>query len=187
MVKKVLIPGLLGAFVYFSCIFISNVVFGFTAALTLKPVPNERAVYDILSASVTEPGVYTCNPPTDPERPFPGNGPVYGILYSGIGHDSAFMGELKGMLWILVAPIVAAWMLSVTSEKFISRFANRLLFFVVIGCMLAVSGDLSRFGIGGYPWSLALTFTLRTVIIWMLIGLAVAWRMQPRLFFTKEE
>ena len=184
MLKKVFIPGLLGALVLFLCTIVFNVVFGLNTKIAQKQVPNERVIYEVLKGNVTEPGVYLCNPALTSEWRFPDKEPVYGIQYSGIGHESAGIGELLGFLIILAAPIIVTWMLSVTSERFISNYAKRALFFTTIGFLLAVFGDLSRFGIGGYPISHALILSARTIITWTLVGLAVAWRMHPRLLVT---
>jgi hypothetical protein len=184
MLKKVFIPGLLGAVVIYLCKIVFNVVFRLNVRVIMKQVPNERAIYEVLKGNITEPGVYLCNPALTSEGRFPDMEPVYGILYSGIGHESAGLGELLGLLITIGAPVIVAWMLSVTSERFISSYGKRVLFFTTIGFLLAVFGDLSRFGIGGYPMSHALILSARTVITWTLAGLAVAWRMHPRFLVT---
>jgi len=53
------------------------------------------------------------------------------------------------------------------------------MFFVVIGFLLAIAGDLGGFGIGGSPLSLALLFAARTVVTWIVVGLAIASIMRP--------
>jgi hypothetical protein len=180
MMKRVLIPGLLAAVVYFLTTFVANVMFGFSNRITMKQVPNERAVYEVLRDNVTEPGIYLCNPALTADRRFPDNEPAYGIHYSGIGHESAGLGGILGLFIVIAAPIIATWMLSVTSERFISSYANRVLFFFTLGCLLAAFSDLNRFGIGGYPLSHALILSARTVLTWTLMGLVVAWRTHPR-------
>jgi len=104
MLKKVFIPGLLGTLVLFLCTIVFNVVFGLNTKITQKQVPNERVIYEVLKGNVTDPGVYLCNPALTSERRFPDKEPVYGIQYSGIGHESAGIGELLGLLIILAAP-----------------------------------------------------------------------------------
>jgi hypothetical protein len=184
MLKKVFIPGLLGAVVLILWTFIINVVFGFNSRITMRQVPNERVVYEVLKANVTEPGIYLCNPALTSEWRFPDNEPVFGIQYAGIGHEWAGIGESMGLLFLLAGPIIGAWMLSVTSERFISSYPNRVLFFTTIGILLAVFGDLKGFGIGGHPLPHALILTARTIITWTLVGLVVAWRMNPRFLVT---
>lgn len=180
MLNKVLIPGLLGATVLILWTFTLNVVFGFTNRFSMRQVPNERVVYEVLKANITEPGVYLCNPALTAEWRYPDNAPVFGIRYSGIGHESAAAGEFLDLLISLAAPLIATWMLSVASEKYLSSFANRVLFFTTIGLLLAVFSDLKGFGIGGQPLPHALILTAHTIITWTLVGLMVAWRMHPR-------
>jgi hypothetical protein len=70
-------------------------------------------------------------------------------------------------------------MLSRTSDQFRSRFSRRLGFFIALGLLLALTGDLQSFGIGGSPVSLALLLALRTLVTWTIIGAVVASLMGP--------
>jgi hypothetical protein len=179
MKKKVFVSGLVGAAVLIVWTFVLNGILGFNARLTMKQVPNERDVYNMLKTTITEPGRYLCNPALTSDGRFPENEPVFGIQYSGIGHEAAGLGALLGLLQFLILPLIGAWMLSKTSERFRSRFINRVGFFAVIGSLVAITGDLGTFGIGGSPLTVAFLFAVRTIVTWTIIGSAMAALMRP--------
>ena len=179
MMKKVFVSGLVGAVVLLVWTLVLNGLLGFNARLSMKQVPNEREVYSMLKTTITEPGRYLCNPALTSDGRFPENEPVFGIQYSGVGHEAAGFGAILGLLQFLIVPLIGAWMLSKTSELFRSRFINRLWFFVVIGFLVAITGDLSRFGIGASPLTVALIFAARTIITWTILGLVIAALMRP--------
>lgn len=179
MNKRVFVSGLAGAVVLLVWTFVLNGIIGFNARLSMKQVPNEREVYTMLKTTITDPGRYLCNPALTPDGRFPDNEPVFGIQYSGAGHEAAGLGAILGLLQFLIVPMIGAWMLSMTSEHYRSRFFNRALFFVVIGVLVAITGDLNIFGIGGSPLSVALIFAVRTIVTWTVFGLAIALLMRP--------
>lgn len=74
---------------------------------------------------------------------------------------------------------IVAWMLSLTSERILSNYLRKVLFFVAIGLLFAVFGDLSNFGIGNYSLSDALILAVYNIAIWTIVGLVVGWRMKP--------
>jgi hypothetical protein len=180
MMKKVFVSGLAGAVVLLVWTFVLNGILGFNARLSMKEVPNEREVYNMLKATITEPGRYLCNPALTSDGRFPENEPVFGIEDSGVGHEAAGLGAILGLLQFLIVPLIGAWMLSKTSERFGSRFVNRVWLFVVIGFLVAITGDLSSFGIGGTPLTVALIFAARTIVTWTILGLVIAALMRPR-------
>ncbi|MGA9117653.1 MAG: hypothetical protein WB626_12850 [Bacteroidota bacterium] len=179
MNRRVLVSGLVGALVLLIWTFVLNGILGFNARWNMMHVPNERAVHAMLKTTITEPGRYLCNPALTPDGRFPDNEPVFGILYSGAGHEAAGLGAIFGLLQFLVAPMIGAWMLSRTSEPYRSRFRNRALFFVIIGLLVAFTGDLNSFGIGGSPLSVALILAARTVLTWTIMGVVIASIMGP--------
>jgi hypothetical protein len=179
MDEKLIVSGLVGAVVLLVLAFVINGVLGFNARLTMKQLPNEREIYAALKATVTEPGRYLCNPALTSEGRFPDNEPVFGIHYAGVGHEAAGLGAVLGVIQFLVVPTIGAWMLSRTSERYRSRFINRVAFFVMIGLLAAVTGDLASFGIGGSPFTLALMLAARTMVTWTILGLAIAAIMRP--------
>ena len=79
----------------------------------------------------------------------------------------------------LIAPMIGAWMLSVSSPWMLSSYPRRVLFFAGMGLLVAFYGGITNFGIDSYPPRDALMLALLDVITWILVGLAVAWRMRP--------
>lgn len=179
MNKKVFVSGLVGAIVLIVWTLVLNGLLGFNARFNMKQVPNEREVHNILKTTITEPGRYLCNPALTPDGRFPDNEPVYGIRYSGVGHEAAGRGAILGLFQLPIVPSIGAWMLSPTSEQYRSRFVNRALFFLIIGLLSAIAGDLGGFGIGESSLALALLFAARTVATWTIVGLAIASLMRP--------
>lgn len=178
MMKKVIVAGLLGWVVLMVSTFVANGIFGFASSINMKPIANERQVYMMLKDNIIEPGRYICNPePT--VMGFPGGEPVYGILYSGFGHEAAGWGSLVEMFIGLFASMIAAWMLSMTADRIMSSYIRRVLFFTTIGLFLAVFSEISKFGIGGSPLGIALILAVYDILQWTLVGLVVAWRMKP--------
>ncbi len=179
MLKKVIVSGLLGGVILIASTFVINGIFGFRSSIDMKPIPDERQAYECLKGSIVEPGRYICNPELTSSGSFPGEEPVFGIYYSGMGHESAGgLMPIQLALFVL-APTVAAWMLSLTSERTIASYPRKVLFFAAIGLLFAVYGDLMSFGIDGYPLSDALMLAAYDIMVWTLVGLVVAWRMQP--------
>ncbi len=179
MTKRVIVAGLLGTVVLLVWTFVANGVFGFRPGIDMKKIPAERQVYEILSRHISDPGRYMCNPQLTPEMRFPAEEPVFSVLYGGVGHGSAGSLMLVGLVVFLVAPMIGAWMLSQTSDRVLASYPRKVLFFVAIGLLFAVFGELTRFGIGGYPLRDALLLAAHDVFAWTLIGLVVAWRVRP--------
>jgi len=179
MSSRVIVSGLLGGLVLILWTFVINGVLGFKSRMDMKQVPDERAVYEVLRAHVTEPGGYVCNPALTGVGRFPDRAPVYSIRYSGLGHGEAGQEVLAGLLVFLAAPIVVAWLLSAASDRVLSSYRRKLLFFVAVGVLVALVADVARFGIGGYTMGDALLVAASDLAAWTLVGLVVAWRMRP--------
>jgi len=181
MLKRVLVSGALGGVVLLAWTFVTNAVFGFTQRVEMKQVSNERAVYAVLKENVVEAGAYLVNPAPTPEGRYPDGEPVFSVHYAGFGHEAA--GRLVFFLPILLlaASILASWLLSMASPRVLARYAHRVLFVVVIGVVLALFGDLPKYGIGDYPAAPALLIAANHVLSWALAGLVIAWQMRaPR-------
>ncbi len=179
MAKRVISAGLLGGVVLMVWTFVVNGLFGLQARIDMKQIVAEREVYDVLKKNVVDPGRYICNPELTPEGRFPDGEPVFSVLYGGVGHESAGGLMLFGLVVFIFAPIIGAWMLSQTSERVMSSYSRKVMFFAAIGLLLAVFIDLTRFGIGDYPVNDALVLAVNHVIVWTLVGLVVAWRLKP--------
>lgn len=181
MLKRILVSGLFGGVTLLLFTGLANGVFGFTARLEMNPVPNERIVYALLKESLVVPGAYMANPELTVGGEFPAGEPVFGIRYSGVGHEAAPLMSLVEPGILFVSAILVAGLLSVTSARVMTRYAHRVLFVASIGLLLAVFGDLSKFGIGGHPAGSALWLALNHLVSWVLAGLVMAGFMRaPR-------
>jgi hypothetical protein len=147
--------------------------------MDMNQIPNESLVYETLKANIVEPGRYTCNPEPTPDGRFPQGEPVFGVLYSGVGHESAGGLMLFDFFSLLLAPIIGAWMLSQTSQRVMSSYMRKVLFFTAIGLLFALFSDLMNYGIGNYPLNNAIILAVHSIVVWTVVGLVVAWRMKP--------
>jgi hypothetical protein len=180
MFRRVILPGLVGGLVLIIWTFLVNGIFGFKSGIDMKQIPDERVVYEVLKEHVTEPGRYTCNPEVIPERGFPGNEPVFSVLYGGVGHEAAGRLMLVHLPLFFIAPIIVAWMLSVTSRRVLSRYVRKVMFVAAVGLFLAVFVRLSDFGIGTYPAKDALVLALHDLVLWMVVGTVMGGMIRPR-------
>ena len=142
----------------------------------MRQVVAERQVYAALREHIVDPGRYTVNPAPTADGRFPGAEPVFGVFYGGLGHEAAGRLMLVGLAVALVAPIVAAWVLSQMSSRVLSSYARKVAVFVAIGLLFALVTDLASFGIRSYPPGDALKLAARHVVDWTLVGLVIAWR-----------
>lgn len=179
MLKRILVCGLSGGVVLLAWTTVLNVGFRFSHRVQMRHVANERDVYAVLKANIAQPGAYVLNPPPDPGVGFAPGEPVFGVQYSGIGHDAAGAMLLLELAIGFVAPVVVAAMLSMAAASVLSRYLRKLLFVAMIGFVIAVFGDLQRFGIGGYPFVATLLLVARDLVGWFLAGLVMAWLMKP--------
>jgi hypothetical protein len=177
--KNVIGAGLLGGVVLILWTFVANGLFGFQSRIDMRQLSAEPQVYETLKEHVRTPGRYTVNPQLTAEGRFPEGQPVFSVLYGGMGHEAAGSQMLLGLALFLLAPMVGAWMLTQTSMRVKSSYGRKVLFFSAIGLLFAIYGDLTRYGIGGYPLNGALKFAAYHIVTWTLVGLAVAWRIRP--------
>ena len=178
MLKRILLSGALGFLVLALWTFVTNGFFGFTASLEMNRIANERQVYEVLKANLVAPGVYLVNPALTDEGRFPDGEPVFSIRYSGFGHEAAGRMLFVEMAITLLASVLMAGLLSVTSDRILSRFSRRVVFIAVVGLLLAVFGDLTKSGIGGYPAQSAMLLAAYHFVSWALAGLVMAWAMR---------
>jgi hypothetical protein len=179
MSHRVIVPGLLGGLVLVLWAFVVNGVLGFRSSLEMKRIPDERLVYEVLRARIPAPGGYVCNPALTGTGRFPDREPVYSVRYSGLGHGAAGREAFVGLLVFLAAPVSGAWLLSAATERVLSSYRRKALFFVGIGVLVALVADVARFGIGGFAMGDALRAAASDIAAWTLAGLVVAWRMRP--------
>jgi hypothetical protein len=179
MFKRVILPGLVGGLVLIVWNVLVNGIFGFNSRIEMKRIPNERLVYEVLKEHVTEPGRYACNPEVIPERGFPEDEPVFGVLYGGVGHEAAGRLMLLQLPIVFIAPIIVAWMLSVTADRILSRYLKKVLFVAAFGLFLALFVRLSDYGIGDYPINDALLLALHDLVLWTVIGVVMGRMIRP--------
>lgn len=177
--KNTMGAGLLGGVVLILWTLVANGLFGLQSRIDMRQLPAEPQVYETLKEHVREPGRYAVNPQVTAEGRFPDGEPVFSVLYSGIGHEAAGSLMLLGLLLFLLSPMIGAWMLAQSSERVKSSYGRKVLFFMAIGLLFAIYGDLTTFGIGNYPLNGALALAAYHVVTWTLVGLAVAWRIRP--------
>jgi hypothetical protein len=179
MLKRVIGAGLSGGVVLIVWTFVFNAVLGFQSSLDMNRIPAEGLVYELLQEHFIEPGRYICNPaPTSGEQ-VQGEGPVFTVLYSGVGHEAAGTLMWISLVLFFLTPLIAAWMLSQTSRRIQSSYALKVIYFVVLGLFIALVKDVPKFGIGGYPLADAMAFAVNDIAMWTLVGLVVAWRVRP--------
>jgi hypothetical protein len=180
MSRSVISAGLLGGVVLMLWTMVIDGLLGFRARIDMKQVAAERQLHETLKEHISDPGRYVVNPGLTPDGRFPDAEPVFGVLYGGGGHEAAGRLMLAGLAVGLAATIVAAWVLSQMSGRVLSSYGRKMAVFVAIGLLVALVGDLSNFGIGGYPPGDAVVLASRHVLDWTLVGLVIAWRIGPR-------
>jgi hypothetical protein len=77
--------------------------------------------------------------------------------------------------------MIAVWMLSLTTPRVLFSYPRKVLFFMAIGLLFAVFGDLMNFGIDKYSLNDALLIAANDILAWTLVGLVVAksFRLKP--------
>lgn len=179
MWKRMLKPGLLGGVTLMVWAFVANGILGFNSRIRMKRLADERAVYAALERYVTVPGGYAVNPEAAAGGVFPAGEPVFSVQYSGFGHEAAGRLVFFELAIAFLSAFLVAGLLSMASDRVRSSFARRLAFVTGIGVFAAVSGELTRYGIGGYPAGAALLLAANVVVAWTLAGLVMAWSMPP--------
>ena len=177
--KNVLISGLLGALVLIGWLVVVDGILGFKRGLEMDQLSNERQVYEYLSNNVTEPGRYVVNPEVTPDQAFPGDDPIFAIHYTGLGHDDAGQEMLVGLVVILLVPVLGAWLLRNASRRVLCRYGSRVLFFAIIGIVVALFGVVNRFGLASYTFGDAVILGVHDFTAFALAGLVVAWKVTP--------
>ena len=179
MPKRILMTGLLGFVTIMVWTFLANGLFRFNSSVRMNRLPDEPAVYEVLKQHVTEPNNYTVNPQGEPGIGFPLNEPVFQVSYSGFGHEAAGRLLFVDIGIALVSALLVALLLSMASDAVLSRYWRKVLFVVIVGAFVVVFGDLTEYGIGGFPLRSALLLGLNSLVMWTLAGLVMARFMTP--------
>jgi hypothetical protein len=183
MVKKVLSAGIGGGIVIVVWLVASNAILPYKTNMIHRIAPNQLAIHRVLKENITKPGTYTCpylRPEEESLLPDYRNQPVYSIIYEGYRHS----GEgAPTVLFPIVIPFVAAltasWMLSMTSEKILSRYYRRFLFIALLGGIIALYDDILQISMGPQPDDYQIFLAVNNIITWALAGLVFAWGVKP--------
>jgi hypothetical protein len=179
--KKIILAGLLGGAVFIVWFIIVDGILGFKRGMEMNQLSNERLVYAFLKEHITKPGRYVCNPEIVPGQGFPDDDPIFVVQYSGLGHADSGREMLTGIIVMFLAPFAGAWLLAHTSNRILSGYGSRLLFFSGIGIVMSLFGIMMRFSIGGYPLGDTLVLTLHDLAVWVVAGLVIAQLIRPML------
>jgi len=176
--KQILLSGLLGGVVILVWLIISLGPLQLSGDFP-KPIPNDKDIHTALKEGIAKPGVYYCPDSSKEIRdryPNFGNEPVFTIVASGRTPDAFLEQLIFEMVCIFGAAMIAAWLLSMASERVLARYSRRVFFVAVVGLFLAVCGDM----FSDKPIGLILLSSLHHLITWILAGLVIAWRIKPR-------
>lgn len=177
MKKRILLSGLLGGIVILVWQIISTSLLPLSGDLP-SPIPNDKEIHTALKEKITEPGIYFIpDHPEENQDSYPDyeNEPLFFIYFAGTTPDTVFGQMIFELFSILFTPIIAAWMLSVTSDSILTKYSRRVLFVMVLGLFLAVYGDL----FSQKPADLIILSSINNLITWTLVGLVIAWRIKP--------
>ena len=174
MRTRIPVAGAGGALVMILLSFVANVVFGLRSRIDLNRVPHERRVYSMLKENITVPGGYVVNPELAADGRFPPGEPVFSIRFGGSGHEAARGAFYMELVGILLASTLAAWLVSLSSERVLRRYWTTVGMFVVIGVVIAAP-RLSTAGIGGYPMRSVVALVIYDIVAWASCGLFAAW------------
>ena len=108
------------------------------------------------------------------------NQPVYSITYEGMTHGEGEPMTLTPMVVMFLVPIIAAWMLSVTSDRIRSKYLLRVLFVTAIGVIIVLFEDVLQMSFGPQSEDYLLFLAVNNLICWILVGLVIAWQVRPR-------
>jgi hypothetical protein len=182
MAKRVIVSGLLGTVVMIVWVMFSFAVLR-TGGKEIRPVPNQAELHAALKARITEPGTYACLYVSSEREAaqFPNyrDEPLYAITYKGTTHNTVPGFKNLGVLSIVLAPMLAAWLLTTSSDHWLRRYPTRVLFVTMLGVFVAMAGDWPRAVADEQQASGLLQTTANTIAAWLLAGLAIAWRIKP--------
>ena len=183
MTKRIIVAGLLGAVVMGVWVMLSFAVLR-VGGQSIRPVPDQAALHAALKSRITEPGTYAClyisSEGEAAQFPNYRDEPLYAITYKGYTHNTVPGFRNLGVLSLLLAPMLAAWLLTKASDSVLRRFVTRALFVTTLGVFVAMAGDWPRAVADEQQASGLLLTTANTIVTWLLAGLAIAWRIQPQ-------
>ncbi len=177
MKKEILLSGLLGGIVIFAWLVISIELLP-VSGHRAQPIPNDKDIHAVLKERITEPGIYFLpDHPDENSVDYPDyeNEPIFSVIYGGRTPGTSLGQLIFELFCIFTAPAIAAWMLSVASERILTKYSRRVLFVAVFGLFLAVFGEV----FSEKPVDYILLTAANSLITWALVGLVIAWRIKP--------
>ena len=182
MRKNVLTAGLLGGIVMMFWLFVSNAMIPLKCSLIHKLPPNQLELHEALTASITEPGTYTC-PYLSPQDQHLledyRNQPVYSITYSGYSHGAGLGAEfILPFVVVFAVAFLAAWLLSLLSRRVLASYWRKVVFVAAIGVLVALSDDVLQMSFGPQSQDYLVFLAVNNVITWTLGGLVIAGRVK---------
>ncbi len=174
MKKEILLSGLLGGLVIFGWIIVSTTVLPLHGDAP-EEIPGDKEIHSLLKDRIPESGIYWM--PGHGEReegryPDYENEPIFVVYYAGTTPATMMAPTIVELACILLAPMIAAWLLSMASEKILAGYGRRVLFVTVIGLLFAVYGDL----FSNKPLDLILLSSINSIVVWTLVGSVIGWR-----------
>jgi hypothetical protein len=183
MAKDMLISGILGGMVMFIVMAVCRLFLPAVGNVELLAMPDQMPIHAQLKERIANPGTYVVPylPPEKRSALFPDylNEPIFTVTYKGYTHATVPGFASVGLLSFLLAPTVAAWLLSLASHKVQATYLRRVLFVSALGLFIAISADLMRSLTDELSFSQVAGNAIASVVTWMLIGLILAWRIKP--------
>ncbi|GEM_PF-2711211 len=174
MKKEMLISGLLGGLVIILWILISSTIIPLSGDQP-EEFNDDKEIHAMLKERIPETGIYWL--PSDKSQ-FSDyeDEPLFFIYYPGTTPSNSLSPMAVEILLIFLAPMIAAWLLSRASMKVLAKYARRVVFVAVIGLLFAVYGDI----FSQKPLHHMLLSSISNLIVWILVGLVLAWRIDPK-------
>jgi hypothetical protein len=183
MKKRIAISAVLGGLVIFAEMAAFRVFLPGVGSSPLRTLPDQVRIHRALKAVITQPGTYICPylPMEERSAIFPDylNEPVFAVIYRGHTHSTVPGFASFGILHFLLAPLVAACLLSQASARILKSYARRVVFMTALGLFIAVSADLPRMLTDELPLHIAVEMAVISLITWAGAGAVLAWIIKP--------
>lgn len=177
IMKRIIIAGLLGGLTLFIWGIVSHGILPFKRAYTMKTVPDQMEVHQMLKDRIAEEGYYVVPFMSNREQeahPTYRQEPIFEIKYTGETH-----GTVRGFgnIWVitfLLAPLTVSWMLTHSSKRIQSGYWRRVMFITGFGIFAAFYSDLSRLFVESNIQNLILFYAVNSIFSWFLAGFVIA-------------
>jgi len=88
------------------------------------------------------------------------------------------MPMLFPVLIVSLVPLIAAWMLSMTSDKILAKYYRRIIFVALFGVIVSLYDDILQISFGSTLPNYLLFVAVNNLITWTLAGFTIAWRIR---------